>query len=260
MKRTKQILEKALLEGGNILADAMKKPKKIRYKGRANLVTETDKLAERRIVEIIRNTFSHDAILAEETATEVMVSKNNRRWIIDPVDGTTNFAHGLPVAAVSIAFEEYGCVTMGGVLNPFSREFFWAEKGKGAFLNAKPIRVSGTSKLKDSLLVTGFPYDRTKYAHRYLKIVEKFMQITHGIRRLGSASLDLCFVACGRFDGYWESKLMPWDQAAGYLILKEAGGRVTGFRGEPFSVYDKAILATNGRIHGEMVGVLSNFL
>jgi myo-inositol-1(or 4)-monophosphatase len=210
MKKIRETLRKAILESGAILSAAIRKPKKIRYKGRANLVTETDKLAEKRIIEIIRKNFPHHSILAEESETGTVLSKTlsfnkfgkNRplrpvprithpsKWIIDPVDGTSNFAHGLPIAAVSIAYEEGGEILLGSVFNPFSNEWFSAEKGKGAFLNGKRIRVSDTKKLEAALLVTGFPYDRTKYAHRYLKIVEAFMRTTHGIRRLGSASLD----------------------------------------------------------------------
>ncbi len=261
MKKIKETLRQALLESGKILKSAMSRPKKIRYKGLANLVTETDKLAEKRILEIIRKSFPDHAILAEETASNMALSRTSDcRWIIDPVDGTTNFAHGLPIAAVSIGFEMDGIMTLGGVFNPFLNEFFWAERGKGAFLNGKKIKVSNTKSIHQSLLVTGFPYDRTKRAREYLKIVEAFMKITHGIRRLGSASLDLCYVACGRFDGYWESKLMPWDQAAGFLIVQEASGRVTDFNGKPFEVEKPAILATNSKIHGEMLSVLKKFV
>ena len=277
MKKIKAVLQKALWESGKILSDAMRKPKKIRYKGRGNLVTETDRFAEAKIVQIIKKHFPDHAILAEESASMVPVPKktcpsdrpyavprllreNRCQWIIDPIDGTTNFAHGLPMASVSIGFEDRGTITMGGVWNPFLKEFFWAEKGKGAFLNGKRIFVSKTPKLAGSLLVTGFPYDRITQARHYLKIVEAFLTTGHGIRRLGSASLDLCYVACGRFDGYWESKLMPWDQAAGYLIAKEAGAQITNFRGKSFSIYDKQILATNGKIHGEMLKVFSKFV
>lgn len=269
MIKIRRVLKKALRESCQILIRAGKKPKKIGYKGRANLVTETDQQAEKRIIEIIRSVFPDHSILAEESAylraqtpfPSGDLRLNSRyRWIIDPIDGTTNFAHGLPMASVSIGFEDHGTIVLGGVWNPFLKEFFWAEKGKGAFLNGKRIRVSKIPKLAQSLLVTGFPYDRTSRAQQYLKVVGGFMKITHGVRRLGSASLDLCYVACGRFDGYWESKLMPWDQAAGYLIVKEAGGRITNFRGKPFDVYFPQVLATNGKIHGEMIQTLKPHL
>ncbi len=260
MNEIKKTLEKAILEGGRILSKAFQKPKIIQYKGTANLVTKTDKAAERRIIEIIKRNFPSHSILAEESANFGPTNESPYRWIIDPIDGTTNFAHGLPIASVSIGFESHGIVTLGCVWNPFLKEFFWAEKGKGASLNDKRIHVSKISRLAQSLLVTGFPYDRTIRAQEYLKVVGAFMKISHGVRRLGSASLDLCYVACGRFDGYWESKLMAWDQAAGYLIAKEAGARVTDFRGKPFSIYRPQVLATNGKIHGEMLKTLKPFL
>lgn len=260
MRKIKATLQKALHESGKILVAAMSRPKRIQYKGAANLVTQTDKLAEARVVSIIKSVFPDHDILAEETATDISSLKSPYRWVIDPIDGTTNFAHGLPLASVSIGFEAYGKIVLGGVFNPFLKELFWAERGKGAYLNKKRIHVSQTGKLLQSLLVTGFPYDRTLRAHDYLEVVGNFMKITHGVRRLGSASLDLCYVACGRFDGYWESKLMPWDQAAGYLIAEEAGARVTDFEGKPFNIYYPQVLATNGKIHGEMLRNLKPFL
>ena len=257
----KAVLQNAIFEAGKILTQAMHQPKKIRYKGQANLVTETDKLAEKIIIDIILKNFPNHSILAEESfGKEKYRAKSPYRWIVDPVDGTTNFAHGLPIAAVSIGFEDHGIMTLGGVWNPFLKEFFWAERKKGAFLNEKRIHVSKTSTLESALLVTGFPYDRAKRARHYLKIVEAFLSKSHGIRRLGSASLDMCYVACGRFDGYWESKLMPWDQAAGFLIAQEAGATCTDFHGKPFNIDKRETLVTNGRIHKAMIKKLAPFV
>ena len=189
-----------------------------------------------------------------------MGGESRKKWIIDPVDGTSNFAHRLPLACVSIAFEEDGILKVGGVWNPFLGEWFWAERGKGAYLNDKKIRVSKNKTLKESLLVTGFPYDRRERARYYLNFMEAFMMTTHGIRRLGSAALDICYVACGRFDGYWEFKLKAWDQAAGALIAKEAGARLSDFSGKPMDIYGSQTLVTNGKIHSEMLKVIKKFL
>ena len=249
MKQAKETLKKALLEGGEVMKRAFYKPKTVRYKGIANLVTKTDKLAEERIIRIIKKNFPDHAILAEES--QEAKGRAPYKWIIDPIDGTTNFAHGLPLAAVSIGFEDHGEITMGGVYNPLMNELFWAEKKKGAFLNGKRIHVSNTRKLKASLLVTGFPYDKSLGIKYYMNIAGAFLRKSHGFRRLGSASLDLCYLACGRFDGYWEKNLMAWDQAAGYLIAKEAGGACTNFRGEPFDVYQKEKTCSKRRLEDQ---------
>lgn len=254
MNKIRKTLKKALLEAGSILKKAMNRPKKIEYKSPVSLVTEVDKRAERRIIEIVRRQFPDHSILAEES---VPSGRSPSKWIIDPVDGTTNFAHGLPMACVSIAYEKNGVVQVGGVWNPFTDEWFWGELGKGASLNGKKIRVSKNKTLSTSLLVTGFPYDRMERADYYLRIFKAFMMNTHGIRRLGSAALDLCYIACGRFDGYWEYNLAPWDQAAAVLIAKEAGATLTNFLGDPIDIYKKQTLATNGLIHKEMLKILT---
>ncbi len=262
-KKIKQVLEKALLEAGHVLSAAFGRPKHIEYKGTANLVTKTDRAAEKKIINLIRRNFPEHVILSEESFPAHLYHTDRSipvKWVVDPLDGTTNFAHNLPLACVTIGIEMYGKLTLGGVWNPFSGEMFWAEKGRGAFLNGKRIHVSKTNLLSTSLLVTGFPYDRNKYADQYLKVAGEFMRRTHGIRRLGSSALDLCFVASGRFDGYWETKLHPWDQAAGVLIVEEAGGRTSDFSGNPINIYGKQTLATNGKIHGEMLKVLKPFL
>lgn len=257
MNKIKRTLEKALTEGGRVLKRAMDRPKQISYKGPVSLVTETDGKIERLIIDIIHQNFPNHSILAEESVPQ---GNSSSKWIIDPIDGTTNFAHGLPMACVSIAYEESGDLKLGGVWNPFYNEWFWAEKSKGASLNGKKIRVSKNKTLKTSLLVTGFPYDRYKRADYYVRIFKAFMGQTHGIRRLGSAALDLCHVASGRFDGYWEFNLEAWDQAAGVLIAKEAGAKLSDFSGNSFSIYGKQTLATNGKVHGEMLRILKKYV
>lgn len=251
-----------MVEAGAMLKQAMAQPKKVEYKSTANLVTETDKKIERVIIDIIKCQFPTHSILAEESAHAISEStpSNSRKWIIDPIDGTTNFAHGLPAACVTIAYEENGTIKLGAVWNPFLNEWFWAERGKGASLNGKKIHVSNSKSLAESLLVTGFPYDRITRADYYLRFVKSFMMITHGIRRLGSAALDLCYVACGRFDGYWEFNLQPWDQAAGVLMVEEAGGRLSNFSGKPMNIYERQTLAANKNIHGEMLKIIKKLV
>ncbi|HLD56539.1 MAG TPA: inositol monophosphatase family protein [Candidatus Omnitrophota bacterium] len=256
-RKVKQTLEKALVEAGSLLKRASKRPLKIEYKGPVSIVTQVDKKAERLIIDIIRKQFPNHSILAEESEP---TGKSNCKWIIDPIDGTSNFAHGLPMACVSIAYEENGIVEVGGVWNPFHNEWFWAERGKGASLNGKKIRISKIKTLKDSMLVTGFPYDRRERARYYLNFMEAFMMKTQGIRRLGSAALDTCYVACGRFDGYWEFKLNAWDVAAAALIAEEAGAKLTDFSGKRMSIYGNQTLVTNGLIHNQMLRIIKKCL
>lgn len=256
-RKVKQTLEKALIEAGSLLKRSFTGPLKISYKGPVSLVTQVDKQAERLIIGIIKKRFPHHSILAEESEPS---GTSNCKWIIDPIDGTSNFAHKLPIACVSIAFEENGVVQLGGIWNPFYNEWFWAEHGKGASLNGKKIRVSKTKTLKDSLLVTGFPYDRRKRARYYLDFMQAFMMKTQGIRRLGSAALDTCYVASGRFDGYWEFKLKAWDIAAAALVAKEAGAKLTDFSGKPMSIYGIQTLVSNGHIHNQMLRVIKKCL
>lgn len=257
MQKVKRTLEKAMTEAGHILKKAMARPKKISYKSPVSLVTETDKKAEKTIIEIIKRNFPDHSILAEESDPK---EGSHCKWIIDPVDGTTNFAHGFPIACISIGYEEDGKMKLGGVYNPFIEEWFWAEHGKGASLNGKKIQVSKVPAIKSSLLVTGFPYDRREKSDYYLNIFKNFLGNCHDVRRLGSAAIDLCYVACGRFDGYWEFGLKAWDQSAGAIIVEEAGGRLSDFRGQSFSVYGSQTLATNGKIHDEMLRNLKKLL
>lgn len=221
-----------------------------------NLVTEADHAAEKAILDVIRSRFPGHQVLAEETGAVVVDSAY--KWIIDPIDGTVNFAHGIPLNCVSIAIEHNGEVVLAAVYNPHLHEFFLAEKSKGATLNDKPIQVSAETSAAKACLVTGFPYTYINMPNGPLEIFERFIRKGVPVRRLGSAAIDLCWVAAGRFDGFYEHKLEPWDSAAGYLIVEEAGGRVTDFEGNPFSVYQHRVLATNGKIHAEMLEVINN--
>lgn len=245
---------RSALEGGEILQKYQGKVKRIGYKGVVNLVTEADHLSEDAIIKIIRKNFPQHNILTEESRG--YEKESDYKWIIDPLDGTTNYAHGFPVYCVSIALEKKGEVILGIVFNPVLKELFVVEKNKGAFLNRKRISVSKTKELSRSLLATGFPYDIRESKVNNLDHFENFALRAQAIRRAGSAALDLCYLAKGIFDGFWELKLSPWDTAAGILMVKEAGGKVTDFRGKKFSIYQKDILASNGKIHNQMIQVL----
>lgn len=221
-----------------------------------NLVTEADHASEKAIIDVIHKHFPGHQVLGEESGA--IVQDSNYKWIVDPIDGTINFAHGIPLNCVSIAIEHEKEIILGAVYNPHLKEFYFAEKGKGAFLNDKPIRVSEQTKAINACLVTGFPYTYINMSNGPLEIFERFVRKGVPVRRLGSAAIDLCWVAAGRFDGFYEHKLEPWDSAAGYLIVEEAGGKVTDHAGGPFSVYQHKVLATNGKIHDEMVEIINN--
>ncbi|HSP06834.1 MAG TPA: inositol monophosphatase family protein [Acidobacteriota bacterium] len=249
-------LRKLILSSGSRLKRQFGRVKKISYKKGAvtNLVTNVDREIEDYVKERIREAFPHDGILAEESPVEEIGS--GRKWIIDPLDGTTNFAHNLPLFCISIGVEEDGEVVAGAVYNPVLEELFLARRGRGATVNGKRIQVSGAKTLSRSLLVTGFPYDVHQSPERSLPYFNELIRHAQGVRRLGSAALDLCFVAMGRFDGFFEVHLNPWDTAAGVLILKEAGGVITNFEGVSFSIYERQLAASNGRIQREMLAVL----
>ena len=206
------------------------------------------------IVKTIRDSYPDHDILAEEN--DYIPFNSSYKWIIDPLDGTTNYAHGFPWFGVSIALEIDGVVQAGVVYHPMMNELFTATKGKGAFLNGGRIHVSRRAPLKKCLLATGFPYDRTWDNENNFANFEKMQLAARAVRRAGAAALDLAYVAAGRLDGYWECKLKPWDVAAGKLQVEEAEGRVTNHKGEPYSIYDHRILVSNGLIHGEMEGIL----
>lgn len=250
-----EVAIRAADKAGVILRDGLQGEVEVFYKADFNLVTHIDRQSEALIVSEIHNTFPSHQIMAEEGHNRTGASPY--RWIIDPLDGTTNYAHRFPFFCISIALEREGEVIMGLVYDPVREERFLAERGKGGFLNGKSIAVSSVDSLSKSLLVTGFSYDiRTTSDNNFNHFIH-FSLKAQAVRRTGSAALDLCYVATGRFDGFWEMKLNPWDTAAGSLILTEAGGTVTDFSGKPYSIDDPHILATNGRLHPEMVKILN---
>lgn len=255
MRKFKQVAIKAGLEAGKILLENQAKKKKIGYKGEINLVTEVDYLSERTILKVISKDFPEHSVLTEESKGK---NRNSAYlWIIDPLDGTTNYAHDFPVYCVSIALQKDEEIILGLVYNPILKELFLAEKEKGAFLNGKRIFVSKTRQLSKSLLATGFPYDIRTSKENNLDYFSKFALKAQAIRRAGSAALDLCYLAMGRFDGFWELKLSPWDTAAGISMVAEAGGKVTDFSNRKFNIFSKNLLATNGKIHKQMLDVLN---
>lgn len=251
----KQIAVRAAYQAGRFLRDHFGHLNQVDKKGDIDLVTAADLASEKAVLEVIRDSFPAHAFLAEESGASSYLS--DYTWIIDPLDGTTNFVHSLPIFAVSIGCQYKGEMVVGVVFNPINGELFSAVRGQGATLNDRSISVSDTAVMKESLLVTGFPYDLRDKADSLMRRFHQCMLASQGIRRLGSAALDLCYVACGRFDGFWEEDLKPWDTAAGMLIVLEAGGRVSDFSGTPYQPGAKTILATNGRIHSTVVGLLN---
>lgn len=216
-----------------------------------NLVTEADHASEKAILEIIKQAFPNHFIVSEEVGEIVMDSEY--KWIIDPIDGTVNYAHGIPLCCISIGLEQGGKMIMGAVYNPFLNEFYFAERGQGATLNGQPIQVSNQPDLMKACLVTGFPYTYINQPNGPLEVFSRFIRQGIPVRRLGSAAIDLCWVAAGRFDGFYEHKLQAWDSAAGFLMVEEAGGKVTDFKGDYYSPYQPHIVATNGKIHDDIL-------
>jgi myo-inositol-1(or 4)-monophosphatase len=239
---------------GNALHNHYNKPHQVSYKGIIDLVTEMDKESERLVTEILCRTFPEYGVLGEEGSKSTV--PYTCRWIIDPLDGTTNYAYSYPLFGVSIALEKHGEITLGVVYNPILNELFTAEKGGGAYLNGIPIQVTDTNELGKSLLASGFPYDAWSNQRNNCNRWEQFIKTTISVRCDGSAALDLCHLACGRLDGYWELDLEPWDMAAGALIVQEAGGLVTQADGKPFSHLKRNLLASNGHLHQAMLDVL----
>jgi myo-inositol-1(or 4)-monophosphatase len=244
-------------EAGLILVGRLGRSLQVSNKGDIDLVTEADLASERFIIERLRSHFPRHAILAEESGNSAGVDADAAewKWIIDPLDGTTNYAHGYPCFCVSIALEHAGRIELGVIYDPTREEVFAAERGNGATLNGRRIRVSSINELNDSMLCTGFPYnvrERPGFARHFTN----FTMRAQAVRRDGSAALDLASVACGRFDGFWEDGLNPWDIAAGVLLIEEAGGLVTDFDGEPLDIYSPKVLVSNGLIHEAMQAVL----
>ena len=244
-------------EAGAILLEGHGRAHRPEKKGRIDLVTLYDRRSEELILRRIAERFPGAAVLAEESGAHAHTGGDSLRWIVDPLDGTTNYAHNYPFFSVSIAAELDGELVAGAVYDPVAREMFTAARGAGATLNSSPIHVSDIAELESALLVTGFPYDVREHPERVLPAFQAFLTRAQGVRRDGAATLNLCYTAMGRFDGFWEPRLAPWDMAAGTLILVEAGGRVSNYSGGAFELGSGEILATNAELHAEMIAVLA---
>ena len=248
-------------DAGRILVDRQGRALQVSKKGDIDLVTESDLASEKLIIERIRSYYPRHAILAEESGASagenVAEGKSEWRWIIDPLDGTTNYAHGYPCYCVSIALERAGKIEIGVVYDPTRDEMFAAERGQGATLNDRRMRVSDVEELNSSMLCTGFPYN-VRERENFARHFAAFTMRAQAVRRDGSAAIDLAYVACGRFEGFWEDGLHPWDVAAGLLLIEESGGMVTDFNSGPLSIYTPKVLASNGLIHEAMMRVLAD--
>lgn len=257
-----KIAKKAACQAGEVQLNSLNKIKNVSYKdtkGKNNILTEIDTQCEEIILSIIRDSFPGHDILAEESGKN-LENNSDYVWLIDPLDGTMNYSHGYPFFSVSIALEHKGQTLCGLVYDPFKNEMFSAERGKGAFLNDSKIFVSAVQLLELSLVVSGtFHHPESEIMDRFLKILKELSLKAQGVRRDGSAALDLCYVACGRYESFWEFGLNAWDMAAGSLILEEAGGKVTDLKGGQFSNYNGQLVASNGLIHGEMIELLKPY-
>jgi myo-inositol-1(or 4)-monophosphatase len=242
-------------DAGCLLRDRVGTRLNVALKGEIDLVTDVDLASEHLIREAIATHYPRHQVLGEEEG--LAETSSDYRWVIDPLDGTSNYAHGFPVFCVSIALEHRGETILGVVYDPMRDELFTAERGGGASLNRKPIQVSSTRELSRSMLATGFPYDIRTSKLTNLDHWSDFAMHAQALRRCGSAALDFCYVACGRFDGFWELSLNPWDMAAGALIVREAGGRISNFAGGDFSNYKAEVVASNGEIHDQMLAVIA---
>jgi myo-inositol-1(or 4)-monophosphatase len=252
-----ELLEFAIhcaFESGRIQRNGLQKGFGIHHKGDINLVTDVDMACQAKIIELIAAAFPGDDVISEEKVNDFSGTQN--RWIVDPLDGTTNYAHGYPFFCTSIAYEEAGTVSLGVVYNPIFNELFFCRKGQGAYLNSEKLQVSRVVRMKEALLSTGFPYDLPTNPRNNIDNFVRFLFEAQAIRRDGSAALNLCYLAAGRFDGFWELSLNPWDTAAGSLMVLEAGGVITDFVGGEYSIYGSEIVASNGAIQESMVEVL----
>ncbi len=247
-------MEQMARAAGEILRAGYEQEHQVSYKGVIDLVTEVDHQSEAYLLGEILKRFPGHHIFAEESG--VTSGRKDATWYVDPLDGTVNYAHHIPIFTVSIGYASNGSMSLAVVYDPMRDELYSAERGQGAKLNGNAIRVSEATELQKSLLVTGFPYDAWDSPYDNFENFIQLAKRSQGVRRLGSAALDCCYVACGRFDGFWEFKLNPWDVAAGILLVEEAGGKVTDFRNRPYEIYRGEILASNGKIHSEMVKVL----
>ncbi|WP_320169776.1 inositol monophosphatase family protein [Maridesulfovibrio sp.] len=256
MKNLLEKAVKAVLEAGEIIRENSRKPRQIRHKGRIDLVTETDLAVEGFLKAELSEILPNSTFLAEESSGNAPLSAQT--WIIDPVDGTTNFAHGLPFVATSVALWENGQVVLGIVNLPLLGEIFTAIRGEGAFMNGNPIHVSECENLEDSLIATGFPYAIEEHVDFIGAALRRVLLATQGVRRPGAAALDLAYLACGRYDGYYESSLKPWDMAAGWLLVEEAGGRISRYDGGGFDLFAPDILAAGPGLHEKLSVLLKS--
>ena len=250
----------AVVRAGEVQLSRLAPDMAVEKKGVIDLVTETDREIEREFRSLIGQRFPDHVVLGEEySSASEREALPDFCWLFDPIDGTTNFAHGLPIFCSSLALEIRGELTVAAVYDPNRRELFTAERGRGAWLNGVPLRVSRASELIDALLCTGFPYTVQEKPDELVGLFSHFLGLSRAVRRLGSAAIDLCYVAAGRLDGFYELQLGPWDIAAGALIVQEAGGRVTAIDGSPFSSRGGNVLASNGRVHGQMQSAIADF-
>lgn len=254
MEEFKKLAVATARNAGELLAEMFNQKHQITFKGEINLVTEADKMSEDLIINAIHSHYPDHGILAEESVEQNKAAK--MRWIIDPLDGTTNYAHGFPVFCVSIALEINGTMALGVIYDPLRKDLFVAVRGEGAYLNEHRLHVSTIGELSRSLLATGFPYDIRESKDNNLDYFTTFAKRAQAVRRAGAAALDLAYVAAGRFDGFWELKLMSWDMAAGCLLVEEAGGVITDLSGGKWTIDEPNVLATNGLIHEQMLDAL----
>lgn len=257
MEEILSIIENIVIEAGKIILQYFYKEKDIKLKSISNLITEADKFSEEKIIELINKNFPEHSILSEERGD---IRKNSSyQWIIDPLDGTTNYAHNNPYFSISIALKEENNIILGVIYDPIRKELFSAIRGKGAFLNRERIKVSEVKELRDSLLAFGLPYELTLDEKNFISFIN-LSRRTHGVRRIGSAALELAYVSCGRLDGYWCKKLNPWDFSAGVILVEEAGGKVTDFNNNTISFKESSIVASNGLIHNKLLEIINSEL